>query len=111
MTETTALDDITLMKIRVTRFDTFVAPRIRDELLDLVRQGARKIVLDLQQVAFVDSSGLGAMVSGVKALDGQGDIVLCGASDAVRTLLRLTRMDRVFRIVADFDAACACWRT
>ncbi|WP_176049688.1 STAS domain-containing protein [Burkholderia sp. BCC1644] len=111
LTETTTLDDITLMQIRVARFDSFVAPRIRDDLVGLVQQGAHRIVVDLQHVSFVDSSGLGAMVSGYKALDRRGDIVLCGASDAVRTLLRLTRMDRVFHVVADVDAACAYLRT
>jgi anti-sigma B factor antagonist len=111
LTETTRLDDITLIKLQVAHFDSSVAPQIRKDLIGVVQNGARKVILDLQQVKFVDSSGLGAMVSGYKALNGQGNVVLCNTSDAVRTLLRLTRMDCVFRIVEDFDAAYKFLRT
>jgi anti-sigma B factor antagonist len=107
LTETSNAGDIKVIKVLPQRFDASIAPQIRDQLVALVRLGAAKIVLDLQSVKFVDSSGLAAMVSGFKALDGKGDIVLCGVADSVQNMLRLTRMDRVFAVVADTESACA----
>ncbi|RQS72012.1 anti-sigma factor antagonist [Burkholderia sp. Bp8963] len=107
LTEMSNSGDIKVIKVLPQRFDASVAPQIRDELVSLARQGVAKLVLDLQCVKFVDSSGLGAMVSGFKALGGKGDIVLCGVADGVKSMLQLTRMDRVFAVVPDTDAACA----
>ncbi len=107
LTETTSSGDIRVLKVLPARFDASVAPKIRDELVGLARQGIVKVVLDLHGVQFVDSSGLGAMVSGFKALGGKGEIVLCGVEEGVRNMLKLTRMDRVFTVVSDTEAACA----
>lgn len=106
LTEMTTSGDIRVLKVLPPRFDASVAPKIRDELIALARQGVVKIVLDLQCVQFIDSSGLGAMVSGFKALGGRGELVLCGVEDGVQNMLKLTRMDRVFAVVSDTDAAC-----
>ncbi|WP_241290137.1 STAS domain-containing protein [Burkholderia stabilis] len=107
LTELSNAGDIKVVKILPQRFDASIAPQIRDELVALARQGVAKVVLDLQCVKFVDSSGLGAMVSGFKALGGKGDIVLCGVTEGVRNMLQLTRMDRVFNVASDTEAACA----
>ncbi|VWC47489.1 Anti-sigma factor antagonist [Burkholderia lata] len=107
LTEISSDADIKVVKILPQRFDASVAPQIRDALVTLAREGTAKVVLDLQHVKFVDSSGLGAMVSGFKALGGKGDFVLCGVADGVLGMLQLTRMDRVFAVVPDIEAACA----
>ena len=64
----------------------------------MVEQGRRRIVLDLSGVEFLDSTGLGTMVSLMKALGPEGDLALAGAQAPVRKLLTLTRLDRVFRL-------------
>ena len=58
--------------------------------------GHHVIVLDLAAVRFMDSSGLGAMVSTLKLLGRDGNLVVCGVTDPVMNLFKLTRMDRVF---------------
>ena len=64
----------------------------------MIESGHPLIALDLSEVDFIDSSGLGAIVSVLKQLDGRGDLVIVGAKPAVMNLFRLTRMDKVFRM-------------
>ena len=76
-------------------------------LVNLARASSGHLVLDLQPVTFMDSSGLGAIVSCLKALGRQGELVLCCVQPEVASLLELTRMNRVLRIEADVDTAVA----
>ena len=56
------------------------------------------MVLDLSHVDFIDSSCLGALVSILKSVSGQGELVLCSVNGTIQNLFKLTRMDRVFSI-------------
>lgn len=90
-----------------TRVDARVASDFKQQLLALVAARPR-VVLDLSEVDFIDSSGLGAMVAVLKQLDGRGDLVIAGLRPAVMNLFKLTRMDRVFRLYgAASDAVAA----
>ena len=83
--------------------------RAGGELLALLRQsidgGNRRIVIDLAEVTFIDSTGLGALVATLKHMGRSGELAICGVGDAVATLFKLTRMDKVFRVFPDRDAA------
>ena len=92
----TAADAV--VEVQSLRLDASAAPQFKTEMLELVNNGAKHIVLDLSVVKLVDSSGLGSLVSILKALGGQGSIVIRGASPSVLGLFKLTRMDRVFTI-------------
>ena len=69
-------------------------------MVDWINQGNRRIVLDLSEVDFIDSSGLGAIVSSLKTLGNDGDLVICGIRETVMGLFKITRMNRVFQIFA-----------
>lgn len=89
------------------RLDAALASQFRNKMNELIENGHHTIILDLSQVDFIDSSGLGAIVSTLKQLGGRGDLILCGARDAVMTLFQLTRMDKVFKMystVAEVEA-------
>ena len=58
-------------------------------------------VLDLSEVDFMDSSGLGAIISSLKALGGKGELAISGIQEIVLQLFKLTRMDQIFRIFKD----------
>ena len=87
--------------------DAYAANEFRDRMAGYIRDGHRRIVLNLSQVNFLDSTGLGAIVTAFKRLDGQGTIVICGAGEMVMDVFRLTRMDRVFAIVKHESEAVA----
>lgn len=89
------------------RVDARLAGEFKRQLLALIESGHPLIALDLSQVDFIDSSGLGAIVSALKQLNGRGDLVIVGAKPAVLNLFRLTRMDKVFRMYHRADDAVA----
>ena len=93
-----AVGSVLVIKIIGSRLDARSAPGFKDQLGEIVAGGQRRIVLDLSEVTFVDSSGLGAMASILKALEGSGGLAVCGARDAVRTVFKLTRLDKVLRL-------------
>jgi anti-sigma B factor antagonist len=91
----------------VKRLDASVAPAFRQAVLQLVEGGDTRLVLDLAGLEFLDSSGLGAMVSILKGLGSRGALAVCGVTGAVQSLFQLTRMDKVFVIVPGRDEAVA----
>lgn len=86
------------------------APQLRRAVSDLVTDGEARIVVDMTDLEFVDSSGLGALVGGLKsARVAGGDLRIASVPEAVRTVLHLTNLDRVLRDYptpeSAFDAA------
>lgn len=82
-----------------TRVDLQVAGEFRTALLQLIEAGHHRLVVDMGDVHFVDSSGLGALVSAlktVKLLEGGGDIRLANVQPPVVALLEIIRLHRVF---------------
>lgn len=80
------------------------------EILDgLVSDGTSKIVVDLAETTFLDSSGLGALIAGLKsARQSGGDLRVARPTEAVLTVFKLTNLDRVLRpresVEGAFDA-------
>jgi len=75
----------------------------KDELTQHVKQIAGKkaalVLLDLSQVEFVDSSGLGAIVAALKSLRSMGgELALCQPSEQVKTLLEITGLERIIKV-------------
>ena len=76
--------------------DMASAPQLRDRLLDVVETGARTVVVDLTQVGFVDSSGLGALVLVYKNLrERDGWLGLAVVRQSIRNVFSITSVDRV----------------
>ena len=83
-------------------------PQVRQRLLATVERGSGKLILDLGEVGFMDSSGLSVLVSVLKAVRlRNGDVVLLHLNPTVRSLIELTRLHRVFTICDDEAAALA----
>jgi len=88
------------------RLTAATAPSVRRQLRKLVDADAARLVIDLSEVTFVDSSGLSVLVTTFKAArGGGGDVVLLQPQPNVRSLLELTRLHRVFQIFEDRDTA------
>jgi anti-anti-sigma factor len=90
---------VTLMRLQ-GRLDAAAAPGLLARLTGAIAEGTTQFVVDLAEVPFIDSTGLGALVSGLKAARRvEGDLRLATPSPQVRKLLRLTTLDRVFTIL------------
>ena len=84
------------------QLDTTTTTEFKARVVDLINQGSNFFLLNLSQVDFVDSSGLGAMISILKTLTlNNGDIVLCNLNSSVLNLFNLTRMNSVFKICSN----------
>jgi anti-sigma B factor antagonist len=80
------------------RLTMIVTPQLRTLITDTVRSGRNRIVVDLSACEFVDSSGLGALIAGLKtARQAGGDLRIAGVGPQIATVLRLTNLDRVLR--------------
>ncbi|MDC7239042.1 MAG: STAS domain-containing protein [Spirochaetales bacterium] len=76
-----------------------------DDLKSSVKSG-EKYVLDLRNIHFMDSTGLGVIVSALrKASESKGEMVLCGTEQAVKVLFDMVRISSIARIFADRDQA------
>ena len=88
------------------RLDLLSAADVKQGLSKAVSDGRRRLVVDLAEVGFIDSSGLGALIGGLKAarLAG-GDLRIAGAGDQARVILELTTLDRVLRPYSTVEEA------
>ncbi|MEM1063914.1 MAG: STAS domain-containing protein [Pseudomonadota bacterium] len=89
------------------RIDAASAVDFKDGLRKAVPSEAERIVLDLSQVDFIDSSGLGAIVAATKALGPNQPLELAGLTPKVASVFELTRMDSFLTIHATRSAALA----
>lgn len=82
------------------------AEEAKQAFRNLVDQGVTMVVVDLQEVPFIDSSGLAALVSGLKTLGGEAsNLKLASPQSQARLLFELTMFDRVFEIHDSVDDA------
>jgi anti-sigma B factor antagonist len=80
------------------RIDTAGAIKFKDSMRELTQTGDVRVVLDMTTIAFIDSSGLGAVVAALKALGPGRKLELLGLTPTVQKVFRLTRMDSIFTI-------------
>lgn len=79
--------------------DGYTAPELRQQLIELVDKGARHIVADLREVDFLDSTGLGALVGGLKRMRlRQGSLELVVSGGRVMQLFDVTGLSRAFAL-------------
>ncbi|MBE9124602.1 MULTISPECIES: STAS domain-containing protein [unclassified Coleofasciculus] len=83
------------------------AGQFRQEISDLVKSNVDIVLIDFQDVTFMDSSGLGALVLALKTVRAAGGkLFVCSVNEQIKMLFELTSMDRVFEIFptrADFE--------
>lgn len=85
--------------------DSTQTHELRQCIAEAVEHGATLILVDLKQVTFMDSSGLGALVTALKAVRAAGgQLCVCSINEQVKILFELTSMDRVFDIFPDCEA-------
>ncbi|TRW98721.1 STAS domain-containing protein [Paracoccus sp. M683] len=87
-----------VIRVEEQRLDAAIATRFKDRMREIVSKCSTPVLLDLRQVQFMDSSGLGAMIAIHKAMPHGISLVLEGLQPNVERVFRLTRMDTVFTI-------------
>jgi anti-sigma B factor antagonist len=99
--------DICIVTVEEDRIDAAVALSFKEAMRRQTETATHIVILDLTQVVFIDSSGLGAIVATMKHLAPERRLVLAGLTPAVDKVFRLTRMDSIFELFPTLDAALA----
>lgn len=104
--KTELLEGITVLFIREDRLDANNSEELKAELKQFFENGTKDLVIDLKEVLFIDSSGLGVLVSGYKnAASQHGTLKLSNLQSQVKSMFELTRLHRVFDIFTTVDDA------
>jgi len=97
---------VSVILVESDRIDAHNSEVLKLRMKRLFEEGAKNVLVDLHGVVFIDSSGLGALVSGFKsAMSHKGRLVLAGLREQVKSMVELTRLNRVFEIHATADEA------
>ena len=88
------------------RLDMLTAAQLKQDLVKIVGEGQPRLVIDLAGVTFIDSSGLGALIGGLKvARQAGGDLRIAQPNQQARVILQLTTLERVLKPYATIEEA------
>ncbi len=81
--------------------DVYTAPLLRQEIMDQVDSGVKTLLVDLNKVEYLDSTGLGILIGGVKRLKEQGgSLRLIGPSARITRIFEITGLNKIFDVYA-----------
>src|SRR3954471_16544762 len=86
--------------------DVYTAPRLREQLVDLVADGKYHLIVDMERVDFLDSTGLGVLVGGLKRVRAHdGSLRLVCTQERILKIFRITGLTKVFPIHSSIEEA------
>lgn len=95
-----------VLTVHDERIDAHNSGELKEYLLQMIESGKNRIIIRLGNVRFIDSSGLGAFLSGNKHIAAKsGKLALVDIQKQVLSMFELTRLNRVFEIYANLDEA------
>lgn len=90
--------------------DAKAAPEFKERIMEKINQGFHRVLVNLSDITYLDSAGLGVLVSGLKIATRQnGDLRMWGLQEEVRNIFQLTRLNKVFQIYDTEDQAMASY--
>ena len=99
------INDVEVLKLE-GRLDASSAKDLKENVGSLTQENHIRFIIDMGAVDFIDSSGLGSLVSSLRTVNKLGgDIKISALQDQVRAIFELTRLHRIFGIYEDNDAA------
>ena len=88
--------------------DLYTAPEFKQQLLEVIGQGGKQVIVDFSDTTFIDSTTLGVLVGGVKRLrTNEGQLSLVCSDRNITKIFEITGLDRVFTIYPTRDEAVA----
>lgn len=97
--EENRMGDALVLRFTETRLDAKTAVTFKTEFANAIGE-VQRVVVDFSLVEFIDSSGLGALVGALKRAGRECEFAVSGLQEAPFAILKLSRMDKVFRIFA-----------
>ena len=100
------LDRFISITPKAKSIETFNSREFKAKVIDLINEKHSHIILNLSEVDFIDSNGLGSLIAILKLLTTQqGKVVICGARDPVKRIFNLTRLNQVLPLVESEEDA------
>lgn len=79
--------------------DVYTAPQLKQQMIALLEQGAKQVVVDLTNVEYLDSTALGVLIGGLKRLrEAEGNLMLICPNPRIRRVFEITGLDKIFDI-------------
>lgn len=89
-----------IIKIDEEKLDANISPDLKSEFLTMQGQEIGSLIVDLSEVKYVDSSGLGALLVGNRVFsEANGSFILCGVSDHAKKLISISQLDKVLTVL------------
>jgi anti-sigma B factor antagonist len=86
--------------------DLHVSPTITASLSQMIEKKPKRLVVDLSEVTYIDSAGLAVLIEAMQKVEGYGGkFLLAGLQETVRSIFEISRLDQVFQIFPDANAA------
>ena len=100
--KTVTKNDVTILRLQDARLDNVIAAELKAHLLVMLEQGIQNILIDLTKVEFADSSGLGAILFGIRqARPLNGRVKLINPQSRVLGLIKIAKLDNVIEAYDD----------
>ena len=88
--------------------DLHVSPAVTESLNAMIKKKPKRIVVDLSRATYIDSAGMAALILAMQEIEAYGGkFFLAGLQETLRSIFETSRLERVFRIFPDVDAALA----
>jgi anti-sigma B factor antagonist len=105
--DTRSVGDWTVIDVE-GEVDVFTAPKLREVIIGLLDDGKDRLIVNLENVAFMDSTGLGVLVGGLKRVkERNGELSIAGAQGTVLRVLNVTGLHAVFPMKDSVEAAAS----
>ena len=100
--ETTCILDI------AGEVDVYTSPQLKHDLVEMAERGIKQVVINLSQVEYLDSTGLGVLIGGLKRMrEAGGNLSLVGPGMRIQRIFEITGLNKIFEIHATEEEALA----
>jgi len=104
--------DIAVLHIRGNLMGGEETVTIKEHIKDLIRDGIKKVVMDLSKVKWMNSSGLGVLMSAMTSLrNAGGNLKLANVTDKVQSILMITQLIKIFETYGSVERAVASYKS
>lgn len=103
-----AVDDITVFAVQEPHITHENSPYLKEKLMVTITEMSPRIILDLSSVETLDSSGISALLFGIRqARNNDGNLRLCGANPGIKNILRIAQLTNVIEVFDNVEDALA----
>lgn len=103
--DTTTLSQVALVKVPGKFLTAFTAKTFRSDVMQLHESGKRHFIIDMSAIEFIDSAGVGSLISLFKTIESEGSMCLCGVQKNVDEVLAMVNLKDLFPIYDNVEAA------